>query len=49
MLCIIRVRGARRAGIWSEVDRTDDMETACNVARSWHAKGYHVRIDIGRT
>ena len=46
MECIIEARGARKAGVWSAVDTVDSLETATNVARSWYAKGYVVRITI---
>lgn len=34
-----------RREFWDLVDHVDDLETANNVARSWLAKGYRVRIE----
>lgn len=49
MLCIIKARGVRRPGVWSEVGRTkNDMDAACNLARAVYAQGYVVRIDVLR-
>lgn len=48
MLCKVYTRGVKRAGCWSLVDTLDSVETAANVARSWFAQGYVVRIDIAR-
>ncbi|MCW4115655.1 hypothetical protein NPA31_011840 [Aurantimonas sp. MSK8Z-1] len=44
----VEVRGARKPGVWSIADTTDDLETATNIARSWFAKGYVVRTRIDR-
>jgi hypothetical protein len=48
MKIAISVRGARRAGVWSVADTTDNLDEAANIARSWFAKGYVVRIQIER-